>query len=337
MSNITRDDAPLYLAKYSRRRAEPVAPIADALQTDEPAFMLRARERATLRALEELDRADTPPGRTEEFARDSVSPREQIPGEFRKRIATSTEVRLIRHGQTQGYITDGALTPLGQWQAHRKGQDLARSIKEGMTVKFPHAPTARATETAHGVRSGVLQALSRYGIGGVTVEEPFPHDAFKNFQVWAGGREVDVTAAFQEFAQIHEGYQRFGVGDRPGWITEMNRFYRVLQAAGDPITVWLTQPLVYFEPPMIVVRRHWQGILDIVAESGPNTMIYMSGHSGPIRAVAAAAVGHDPGEPHNAEDVRIKVYEDLEHAVLTYRGRGLELEIPTLATPSWYA
>jgi broad specificity phosphatase PhoE len=187
------------------------------------------------------------------------------------------------------------------------------------------------------VRSGVLQALSRYGIRDVEVEEPYPHEAFRNFQVWAGGREVDVTAAFQEFAQIHEGYQRFGVGDRPGWITEMNRFYRVLQAGGDPITVWLTQPLFYFEPPMIVVRRHWEGIREIVAASGPNTAIYVSGHSGPIRAVAASAVGHDPGEPNNTEDVRIKVYEDNEHAVLTYRGRGLELEIPTLATPSWYA
>ena len=155
--------------------------------------------------------------------------------------------------------------------------------------------------------------------------------------MWAGGREVDVTAAFQEFAQIHENYQRFGTGDRPGWITEMNRFYRVLQAGGDPITVWLTQPLFYFEPPMIVVRRHWQGITEIIEDSGPNTAIYMSGHSGPIRAVAASAVGHDPGEPNNTEDVRIKVYEDHEHAVLTYRGRGLELEIPTLATPSWYA
>ena len=50
-----------------------------------------------------------------------------------------------------------------------------------------------------------------------------------------------------------------------------------------------------------------------------------------------SAVGHDPGEPNNVEDVRIQVYDDLEHAVLTYRGRGLELEIPTLATPSWYA
>jgi broad specificity phosphatase PhoE len=205
-----------------------------------------------------------------------------------------------------------------------------------MTVRFPHAPTARATETAVGVRGGVLQALSRYGIGDVTVEDPYPHESFRNFQVWAGGREVDVTAAFQEFATVHENYQRFGLGDRPGWITEMNRFYRVLQGGGDPITVWLTQPLVYFEPPMIVVRRHWEGVLQVLAESGPNTAVYMCGHSGPIRAVAASAVGHDPGEPNNTEDVRIKVYDDHEHAVLTYRGRGLELEIPTLATPSWF-
>ena len=65
------------------------------------------------------------------------------------------------------------------------------------------------------MRSGVLQALSRYGIHDVTVEDPFPHDSFKNFQVSAGGREVDVTAAFQEFAQIHEGYQRFGPAIAP--------------------------------------------------------------------------------------------------------------------------
>jgi len=334
MAEITRDDAPAYLANYARRRAEPIAePSGDG---GEPGFVLRARERATLRALEELARDDGPPGRTEEFARETVSPREQFPGEFRQRITTSFDVRLIRHGQTQGYITDGGLTPLGRWQAHRKGQDLTKGLKEGMTVRFPHAPTARATETAVGVREGVLQALSRYGIADVTVEEPYPHEAFRNFQVWANGREVDVTAAFQEFATIHENYQRFGGGDRPGWITEMNRFFRVLQAGGDPITVWLTQPLVYFEPPMTVVRRHWQGVMEVLAESGPRTAVYMSGHSGPLRAVAAAAVGHDPGEPNNTEDVRIKVYEDLEHAVLTYRGRGLEIEIPTATTPSWY-
>src|SRR4029079_4074445 len=100
------------------------------------------------------------------------------------------------------------------------------------------------------------QALSRYGIRDVEVDEPYPHEAFKNFQVCAGGREADVTATFQEFAEIHEGYQRLGTGDRPGWITEMNRFYRVLQAGGDPITVWVTQPAVYLQPPLLLVRPH---------------------------------------------------------------------------------
>ncbi len=336
MSSITRDDAPAYLSKYERRRVEPIERPREAEPNEVPAFVLRARQRATLRALEELDRADAPPGRTEEFARETVSPREQFPSQFRHRISTSIDVRLIRHGQTQGYYTDGGLTPLGKWQAHRKGQDLAKSLKEGMTVRFPHADTARATETAHGVRDGVLQALSRYGIRDVDVQEPFPHVDFRNFQVWAGGREVDVTAAFQEFAEVHENYQRFGGGDRPGWITEMNRFFRVLQGGGDPITVWLTQPLFYIEPPMSAVRRHWHAILDVIASSPEHTAIYMCGHSGPIRAVAASAVGHDPGEPNNTEDVRIKVYEDKEHAVLTYRGRGLEIEIPTMVTPSWW-
>ena len=200
------------------RKAEPVRAAARATgESDEPAFVLRARERSTLRALEELDRVTAPPGRTEEFASETVSPREQFPGEFRKRITTSVDVRLIRHGQTQGYITDGALTPLGQWQSHRKGQDLAKGLKEGDDRAGSRTPRPRGPPRPPiGVRSGVLQALSRYGIDDVTVEDPYPHDAFKNFQVWAGGREVDVTAAFQEFAQIHENYQRFGTGDRPG-------------------------------------------------------------------------------------------------------------------------
>ena len=57
----------------------------------------------------------------------------------------------------------------------------------------------------------------------------------------------------------------------------------------------------------------------------------------PIWAIAASAVGHDPGEPQNVEDVRIKVYADREHAALTYRGRGVEIELPTLCTASWFA
>ena len=126
--STSRDDAPAYLIRYENRRAAALAqPEPDA---DEPGFVARARARATDRALAELDQLGAPPGRTESFAFATTSPRElQLPESFRSRMAATTDVRLIRHGQTQGYISDGALTPLGRWQAHRKGQDLAKGIK----------------------------------------------------------------------------------------------------------------------------------------------------------------------------------------------------------------
>jgi broad specificity phosphatase PhoE len=331
----SRDDAPAYLVRYANRRAAP--PVEPGADTDEPDFVARARTRATNRALAELDQAGSPPGRTEAFARSTSTPRElQFPDSFRARMAASSDVRLIRHGQTQGYISDGGLTPLGRWQAHRKGQDLARSLKEGMTVRLPHAPTARAKETAVAVREGLLQALGRYGIGDVAVEDPVPTEAFDNFQVWCDGKEMDVTASFQLFANTLEEHERTSAGDRPGWMVEMHRFFNVEMAAGDPITYWLHQPMVYFEPPISVVRRHWEGIVAHLSEGPPDVRLYICAHSGPIRAVAAAAVGHDPGEPYNVEDVRIRVFEDLEHAIVTYRGRGVEIEIPTRVTPSWH-
>ena len=183
-------------------------------------------------------------------------------------MAGTTDVRLIRHGQTQGYISDGALTPLGRWQAHRKGQDLAKGIKAAAPSGL-HAATARAQETAVAVHEGVLQALSRYGIGDVVVEEPQPAEAFDNFQVWCDGKEMDVTAGFQPYARILEEYERSGSGDRPGWIVEMDRFYKIETAGGDPITQWLHQPMHYFEPPINVVRRHWAGIVEQLRDAPP--------------------------------------------------------------------
>lgn len=333
MSGTTRDDAPAYLLKYAARKADPgTVPIGD-----EAPFVTRARERSTRRALAELDNALSPPGRSEAFARETVAPRElQWPEILRRRVANAIDVRLIRHGQTQGYIADAALTPLGRWQSHRKGQDLARGLTEGMTVKIVYAPTARAAETATALREGLLQALARFGIREVEVCEPRAVDAFRNFTVWRDGRELDLTAAFYDFANRLEEYEQTGQGDRPGWLVEIDRVFRIQFAGGDPITYWLGQPLNYFEPPINVVRRYWHGIVDELDGCAPNTKLYVCAHSGPIRAVAAAAVGHDPGEPNNAEDVRIRVYDDRQRASLTFRGRGVEIDIPTNAVPSWF-
>ena len=38
----------------------------------------------------------------------------------------------------------------------------------------------------------------------------------------------------------------------PGWMVEMDRFYRIQFAGGDPITHWLTQPTHNVEPPSTV-------------------------------------------------------------------------------------
>ncbi len=340
--SIDRDQAPAYLQRYlDRQRHEGTGapgPATTADDTDTPPYVLRARGKAAERARSEQGQDGGPPVRTRDYADNTVSPREIVPPDwYRDKLSGSADVRLIRHGETQGYSTDGGLTPLGKWQSHRRGQDLARGVSEGMTILFPHAPTARARETADGVREGLLQAMARYGID-ADVREPHAEDLFKNFQALVDGREEDVTQGFIRWAMILEDYERSGEGNRPGWMVEMDRFWSIQAGGGDPITHWLTMPMQYFEPAAMVVRRFWQGTLKVLSEHpGENVRAFVCTHSGPIRAVATSAFGHDPGEPHNTEDVRIRVMGGRTRAIVTYRGRGQEIEIPATVSPSWYA
>jgi broad specificity phosphatase PhoE len=357
-----RGEAPAYLSRYNERRreqavqsaaalADPAGPVsanersraahssAAAAQTDSSVapYVRTALAKAAERALREATVDDAPPGTNAAYAAVTVTPREIVPPPaFRSRLAGTVDVRLIRHGETQGYSSDGGLTPLGRWQAHRKGQDLARGIAAGSRVKFVHAPTARAGETASALFEGVLQAMARYGID-ATLDGPAADPWFRNFQVWCDGVAQDPTQAFNRYASVLEGYERSKTGDRPGWIVEMDRFWSTQAAGGDPIAIWLSQPLQYFEPAALVVRRFWTGITAALAGPEKPDRLFVATHSGPIRAVAAAAVGHDPGEPYNIEDVRIRVYADLQHAIVTYRGRGVEIEIPTTTVPPWCA
>jgi broad specificity phosphatase PhoE len=333
----TRDDAPAYLARYLDRRVSPPAP-AEYDDGNLPPYLLRARARSVERARFDQLTDSGPPGRSEAFAFETTSPRElDLPEPFRRRLAGSTDVRLIRHGQTQGYVTDAALTDMGRWQAHRKGQDLAKGVRAGMTVRILHAPTPRATETALGVHEGLLQGLARYGIEPDGVLAPLVAPEFDNFQVTCDGTEMDVTAAFQHYARVLDRYNESAAGERPGWMVEIDRFWKVEAGGGDPITHWLTHPMQYIEPAALVVRRFWRGITKYVGEGGSDQRIFVCTHSGPIRAVATHAVGHDPGEPYNVEDVRIRVFAAHDRAIVTFRGRGVELEIPTTVTPSWFA
>lgn len=334
----TRTEAPAYLARYLDRKKEK-PDFKDRDKGENPKWVVQARIKAEDRAKNEMDYDDSPPIRSEGYARVTVSPREILfPESLKERMSGTVDVRLIRHGETQGYGTNAGLTQLGKWQAHRKGQNLARGLKDGSKVIMISADTARARESAVGVQEGLVQAIARYNIENVDIVEPTPMDNFRNLQVWCDGEEKDPTSAFIKYNTVLEEYERNKSGDRPGWLDEIDRFWKVQAGGGDPIMYWLNQPLQFFEPPAIVVRRFWRGIVKLINENTDNLnlRVFICTHSGPIRALATSAVGHDPGEPHNLEDVRIRVFPDKEHAILTYRGRGTEIEVPTTNTPSWF-
>ena len=334
----TRAEAPAYLARYLNRKKAKLNSKSQK-DGDDSSWVSRARGKAEARARVETEMDEAPPVRTEGYARVTVSPRELIfPDSYRERMNGTTDVRLIRHGQTQGYGTNAGLTQLGKWQSHRKGQNLARGLKDGSKVVLINADTARARETATGVQEGLMQGIARYKIENIEIIDPFSMENFRNFQVWCDGEEKDPTSAFVKYDTVLEEYERKKSGDRPGWLDEIDRFWKVQAGGGDPIAYWLNQPLQYFEPPAIVVRRFWRGIVKTIKsnQDNENLRVFVCTHSGGIRAVATSAVGHDPGEPHNLEDVRIRVFSDMKNAIITYRGRGTEIEIPTINSPTWY-
>ena len=363
---IDRIEAPLYLARFRRRHAEadeaaPATP-AGPNGADDPAaplYLKRFRSRAAVGAAPAPDgplwsraglgvqQALTEDNRNKEISAPPAAAR-----------ALLNDVYLIRHGETQGYSTDSGLTPQGAWQAHTYGRTLAKRVKPQETVVFRHAATARAAETAHHIRRGLLDGLEQYEKD-ITVVDPEPADEFRNFGFVAPDGIKDVTAAFREYHALLEGHERTARGDRPLWLVEMDRFWRTQQGGGDPIQHWLTVPLLHFEPPSMAVRRFWAGILRLAGEY-PGARLAIATHSGCIRAFAVAALGYDPGEPYNTEHVRVKLLGDRpgagpsgdgssgdqpngdappgggRDATVAYRNRIQEVKVPPVdRLPTW--
>jgi broad specificity phosphatase PhoE len=65
----------------------------------------------------------------------------------------------------------------------------------------------------------------------------------------------------------------------------------------------------------------------LMAES-PGARIVAATHSGPIRAFATWAHGYDPGEPHNTEEVVVRIREGGQTALVSYRNRVTEVNVP---------
>lgn len=234
----------------------------------------------------------------------------------------TTTVWLVRHGETRSYSSDSGLTPRGVEQAHRRGVDLADAVGTA-SVRVLTATSERARETAEQLRRGLLNRLPERSRA---VAEPEVRAEFDNFAVTTPQGRREITDAHGEYAAARERHGR-GAGPPPGWVVEIARFWAAQDGGGDPIRFWLTVPLLHFEPPSLCVRRFWLGVRRLLAE-GPAAHLVVATHSGPMRAFAAAALGHDLGEPHNAEVVTVRVDAGAELASVAYRDRSHEMWIP---------
>jgi broad specificity phosphatase PhoE len=343
-----RPDAPLYLARYLERKAReeaagpgPAGEAADAPGPDgEPLYLRRFRER---KARGERPAPPEPvrsgPGRWTEAWLDTTKQKEIIPvpevREAEDVLKPILDIHIVRHAETQGYSVDGGLTPMGSWQAHRRGLDLSKGIREGERVQIVSAPTARALQTGEHVLRGILDGLELWGRR-AAVEGPVPLEEFRNFQVWTPSGIKDPTRAFREYHAVMERYERVALGDRPLWLVEMDRFWRLQLGGGDPIAFWMTIPMLSFEPPAHVVVRFWQGFGRLARELPEGARVICTTHSGPMRVLATWAFGHDPGEPYNTEEVRVRVRQSLKEALVTFRNRTQEVHVPPASEwPVW--
>jgi broad specificity phosphatase PhoE len=245
-------------------------------------------------------------------------------------VAGAIELHLVRHGETQSYLADAGLTPRGAWQCRRLGHDLAAEVGDGEAVRLLFAPTNRAERTAHLVRLGLEDALAACGRQ-ADVRGPERSERFRNFQLWTPAGLLDPTGAAGEYRSTLNRQVALQPGDRPLWQLELSRFWVLQSSGGDPIEFWLKNPLLAFEPPAAVVRRFWAGAVELTPDGDRPTRVVCCTHSGPMRAFATWALGHDAGEPFNTEQVRVRVWPGRGRATVTYRGRTQEITGPPAA------
>ena len=237
------------------------------------------------------------------------------------RPSPQIDVHLVRHGETRSYFADVGLTARGVSQSRERGLRLVGELADGERVRVLWAPTARARETAEHLRGGLREGLAGEGRA-VSLGEPEPAPDFRNVDVRAPSGPREATQAYAEYRAL-AGSEGDGLGASP-WLREMGRFWKLQADAADPIGFWLTVPLLTFETPADVVRRLWAGLERLAVQAGEVSRVVCCTHSGPMRALAAAVLGHDAGEPEFGEDLRLRLRPALDGmpatAQLSFRG-----------------
>lgn len=233
----------------------------------------------------------------------------------------TTRVLLIRHGETHGYFDDVGLTEEGEAQARGKGKELAASLPRGARVVMPHAPTARGTATAVTLRASLLAELDE----GTRVGDLYPDARFDSLQFLHEGRARESSGVAADRVRVAAEHDR-----QPDWVRAFDRFDTDFGAGaklGGPIDRWMVSASLHFEPPQVIAYRAWGGIRALE----PGTIALVSSHSALLRGFAAAAIGHDPGEPANLEHVEVVLAGD--RATVTFRADTVEVDVPRVLPP----
>lgn len=237
-----------------------------------------------------------------------------------------TRVWLVRHGEIGSYEGDNGLTERGVAQAEAAATRLAEQLGGG-AAELLHAGSVRARETARHL-GRALRAR------GVEVPDPVHDAGFANFASFTAG---EITPHDQIRVAIVAARER--PGWRPphpaDWEHDADRFATIHDGGGDPITWWLTQPTLSYEPPSRVVRRFWRAMAGLAEREVEHAIVCT--HSGCIRAVAAHAVQHDPGEPVHLEAVEVRLggHRPGDPAEVRYRGVSVAMSVPALEEPAW--
>jgi hypothetical protein len=148
-----RPDAPAYLQKYLDREARGLRPsVAEPAQPEDetPLYLRRFRDRRSGETgldspVPLWEGADV--GATRAWA-EVTRTKEIVPERKDQTKGAVTDVYFVRHGETQGYSTESGLTPLGSWQAHRRGKELARRVMTGHHVTMACADRGCSTSSS---------------------------------------------------------------------------------------------------------------------------------------------------------------------------------------------
>ena len=222
----------------------------------------------------------------------------------------TVEILLVRHGHTADYTEDSGLTEHGVEQSRTWGLQFAAGVPGDQEVTLLTGPARRARETAEHVHAGLIE-------GSCTVALPRTVDGLHNFRVRTPSGLQEITAAFPGY---RAAAAQVDGGPRPLWMREIDVFWEEQVRGDDPITLWMRVPLLTFEPPTAVVRRLLAAMDELVQAASGRTLYVCCTHSGPMRALAAWALGRDLGEPQNTEVVRVRVRRDRSLGWITYRG-----------------